>query len=215
MKKLIIIIFCTLLLSLVSFCQYTFIRPDTDTFISTDTTFERQSENWVFTNVIYVDSTISKDKLFQTAKQWFSETFVSSKNVIDNADKDEGVIYGHGAISNINTRYGYVEFCDINFNIEIRAKDGKIKYILNDFKISGVIYPVGYNITSSSVPSQTFNIKLYKNLPEGLNRYSLMGGKREEKYQNIREMSKKLVDNLIQSLKSSLSKESIKEKDKW
>jgi hypothetical protein len=42
-----------------------------------------------------------------------------------------------------------------------------------------------------------------------------MGGKREEKYQQIREMSKKLVNNLIQSLKSSFSKESIKEKDKW
>jgi hypothetical protein len=183
--------------------------------VSPDTTFERQSENWYFTNVINVDSTFSKEKLYQTAKQWFSETFVSSKNVIDNADKDEGVIYGHGTISNIDTRFGYVEFRDINFNIEIRTKDGKIKYILNDFTISGVIYPVGYNITSSSVPTQTFNIKLYENLPEQLNEYYLMGGKREEKYQQIREMSKKLVNNLIQSLKSSFSKESIKEKDKW
>jgi len=95
MKKLMVSIFCTLLFSSVLYCQ--------EMFVSSDTAFEQQSEKWVFSNVIIVDSTIKKNQLYSKVKQWFSESFVSSKNVIDNADKDEGVIYGHAVITTDNS----------------------------------------------------------------------------------------------------------------
>ena len=117
-------------------------------FFSPDTTFERQSLDFRFEAVVIVDTSLTKDKLYQHVKQWFSESFVSSKNVIDNADKDEGVIYGHVVIPMDNSTYGHVKF-----NIEVRCKDGKIKYLLDDFshKDAQVVNVYGYAPNPSAV----------------------------------------------------------------
>lgn len=207
MKKLLFLVICVLLISSISFSQ---------AFISNDTTFERQSENWVFTNVIFVDSTISKDKLFQKAKQWFSETFVSSKNVIDNADKDEGVIYGHATIALTNSLYGFV-----NFNIEIRCKNGKVKYLIKDFmhKDAYIVNALGTNSDYYGRVFSTYSIGslTQKEFPEylGYNKTGRSKKGRDEMWTKIKNNSKITAYNLIQSLKSNLSKESIKEKDRW
>ena len=97
-----------------------------EAFFSPDTTFENQCRAFEFTNVIKVDSTFTKDQLYSKVKQWFAEAFVSSKNVIDNADKDEGIVYGHAIVDAGGSYDGYV-----SFNIEVRCKNGKVKYLLS------------------------------------------------------------------------------------
>ncbi len=204
MKKLLGCLFCTMLFSSVSYCQ--------KMFISSDAVFEQQSEKWVFSNVIIVDSTIKKNQLYSKVKQWFSESFVSSKNVIDNADKDEGVIYGHAVINTDNSTYGYV-----NFNIEIRCKDGRVKYTLRDFTHKDGL---AVNAFGESMPGWgTFDIGplAQKELPEYIDYSNTGRGKngREKLWNEVKNISKISAYNLIQSLKSNLRKESIKEKDSW
>lgn len=204
MKK----IYCSVLFILTSIISY-----GQQTFISPDTSFETQSHAWRFTGVIYIDSAITKDKLFQKSKQWFSETFISSKNVIDNADKDEGVIYGHATITMNNSTYGYV--C---FNIEIRCKDGKVKYLLNDF-----VHKDGQIVNAfGGIPiygGGTFNIGslVQKAVPEriGYNQTGRGEAGREKLWNDVKTTSKITAYNLIQSLKSNISVQTIKEKDTW
>lgn len=190
-------------------------QPDQQNiFITQDTTFERQSQSWIFTNVIYVDSTIKKDKLYQQVKQWFSESFVSSKNVIDNADKDEGVIFGHVTITMKNETYGYVDF-----NIEVRCKNGKVKYILNNFmqKDAYIVNAFGGIPTGANRPQYSIGSLAQKDLPEklGYNQTGRSKKGREEMWRIVKNTSKFTAYNLIQSLKANLNKESIKEKDAW
>ena len=205
MKKLLGCLFCTMLFSSVLYCQ--------EVFVNSDAAFERQSEQWVFTNVITVDSLLTKEQLFQKVKQWFSESFVSSKNVIDNADKDEGVIYGHAIIMiTANSTYGHIDF-----NIEVRCKDGKVKCVLRDFmhREGQVVNAYGEH----RVGFGTFDIGslAQKEVPEwlGYNQTGRSKRGRDKLWNEVKNTSKISAFNLIQSLKSNLKKESIKEKDSW
>lgn len=204
MKKLLGCLFCTMLFSSAPYCQ--------EVFVSSDAAFEQQSKKWIFTNIIVVDSTIKKDQLYSKAKQWFSEAFVSSKNVIDNADKDEGVIYGHAVITTDNSTYGYV-----NFNIEIRCKDGKVKCVLRDFTHKGGLVVNAYGYATAA--SGTFDIGslAQREFPKsiGFNETGRTKRGREKLWNELKNTSKISAYNLIQSLKSNLRKESIKEKDSW
>jgi hypothetical protein len=184
------------------------------TFNTTDSTFNRQCANFVFTNVIYVDSTISKDLIYQKVKQWFSEAFVSSKNVIDNADKEEGVIFGHASISFSNSTYGYV-----GFNIEVRCKNGKVKYLINDFlhKDACVVNAYGSCGSGSYYSLYSIGSLTPDELPEYFT-YKKTGRSksgRDKMWQTIQDDSKINTFNLIQSLKKALDKDAIKEKDNW
>ena len=88
----------------------------------------------VIENIINLDSTYTKDILFNNIQIWFSRVFVSSKAVLDVQDKESGILAGNGSLKFkpkgiANECYaGYIEF-SINFII----KDGRFKYILRDF----------------------------------------------------------------------------------
>jgi len=207
MKNLMFSVFFIVFFCILSFSQ--------DAFISRDTLFESQSKNWVFTDVIKIDSTISKDQIYQKAKQWFSEAFVSSKNVIDNADKDDGVIFGHVTVSFENSMYGYV-----NFNIEVRCKQGKVKYLLKDFmhKDAYQVNAYGENYYKGRIfPQYSIGPLTQSQMPEslGFNATGRTKSGREKMWNTIRNQSKLTAYTLIQSLKTNLSKESIKAKDSW
>jgi len=188
------------------------IEKNTAPFISNDSTFNKQCESFVFTNVIYVDSSISKDFLYQKVKQWFSEAFVSSKNVIDNADKDEGVIFGHATITFNNSTYGYV-----NFNIEVRCKNGKAKYLINSFMHKDACCVNAYGYCPNLSNQYSIGSLSQNELPEYLsyNKTGRSKSGRDKMWQSIKDESKATVYNLIQSLKKSLDKDAMKAKDSW
>lgn len=84
--------------------------------------------NIFYTEVVTVDPSLTRDKLFDNAKKWFAETFVSGKDVIQSEDKASGLIIGKGAISashTYNAKNGRVWFL-----LKIDLKDGKYKYTL-------------------------------------------------------------------------------------
>ena len=87
-----------------------------------------------YTEVIQVDS-VSKNELFYRAKNWFVNAFKSSKNVIQNENKENGEIIGKATmkyypdyfVGSDNTK-GY-----INYTIKIFVKEGRYKYEFTDF----------------------------------------------------------------------------------
>lgn len=179
-----------------------------DVFISEDSIFESQVNKWYFSNIIYVDSSISKQILFQKTRQWFSESFVSAKAVIDNADKEEGVIFGKSQII-LNDLDGYV-----SFNIEIRCKDGRVKYILSNFyhKDAWILSALGSRATGLGSGQISFGPLTQVESPYG---YGKSGRNRDKFWPSVKNKTKFEIYSLIQGFTQSLKKTSIDEKDNW
>ena len=168
-----------------------------------------QTHSWYFTDVIGLDSTITKEVLFRKSRQWFSTTFVSGKNVIDNADPDEGVIYGRGSFE-LAAGDG-----SIDFNIELRCKDGKLKYTLSNFNHKGA-YPV--NIFGSHIMDGSYGGGSHDfgplNQTEKLGAIKL-GGRSNARWEEIKEDAHNRTVSLIMNLRNSMTPEKLKAADDW
>jgi len=176
-------------------------------FISPDTTFERQSLQWVYTGVILTDSTATKDQLYQKSRQWFSEAFESAKSVIDNADKEEGVIYGKATIMLKKDVDGVV-----SFNIEIRCKDGRVKYTMRNFAHKDGYMLNTYGYASKGGEMYSFGPLTPVEPPFG---YGKTGRNSKKFWAEVKDISKATTYVMVLSLKKSLSSESLKKKDSW
>lgn len=83
-----------------------------------------------YTEVIRKDS-ISKNELYNRALSWFANTFKSSKDVIQMQDKESGKIIGKGSFE---CSLGFLfPSLDIKMTIIIMVKDGRYKYVINNF----------------------------------------------------------------------------------
>ncbi|MBF0171159.1 MAG: DUF4468 domain-containing protein [Nitrospinae bacterium] len=80
-----------------------------------------------FSHVTVEDVDISKGEIYIAAMDWMTETFRSSKSVIEFEDKEAGVIVGKG-----NADFGYkfvfgTTDANAKFKIKIEAKDGRYR----------------------------------------------------------------------------------------
>jgi cation transport regulator ChaB len=96
----------------------------------------------------------TKNQLFQSAKNFLLEAFVSAKAVIETEDKEDGVLNCkaiHPVVLKLNFMYnGY--FND-EMIIQINCKDGKYRYRFYDFRLS----PIGFvGDTPNRWPSATY-----------------------------------------------------------
>ena len=82
----------------------------------------------IYQGVVNVNG-LSKNDLLNNCKQWFVDYFKSSKDVIQNEDRDQGRVIGKGFATISTTLYwgmrGY--FYD-NMTIQIDCKDNKYRY---------------------------------------------------------------------------------------
>lgn len=90
-----------------------------------------------YSEVVAMKDSVSKNELFGRAKTCFVNLFKNSNKVIQNEDKENGIIIGKG-----NQRF-YVKFMGMNsdaglmeFTLTIATKDGKYKYVITDFYLS-------------------------------------------------------------------------------
>ena len=88
MRKLIIIL---LLCSNTCFCQQVKLPVDSVT------------GNVAYTDVVKADSTLSANELYKRAHAWFTETYKSSKEVIQNADNETHTISGKAIMPGLKT----------------------------------------------------------------------------------------------------------------
>lgn len=105
----------------------------------------------VFENVIEIPNK-SKMDLYNNAKQWFVDYFRSSKDVIQNEDKDQGRIIGKGIIF-IKLKALVTQTYDDKITIQIDCKDGKYRYRIYD--MIGTV-PAQYNSLVGHISASDF-----------------------------------------------------------
>lgn len=109
-----------------------------------------------YTGVVEIPGA-SRDQLFTRARQWFNETFASSKEVLQIADKETGELAGKGFMRVIAVyKYMGTHRASVisDFVCNVWVKDGKYKYELSDFdaayeKLDGG-KSIGFGILTSS-----------------------------------------------------------------
>ncbi len=87
-----------------------------------------------FSEVIPVEGA-SKEELFIRARAWFAESFTDSKSVLQINDKESGELVGKalfgytsGVFMGSGARQGHIKY-----TIKILVKDGRYKYVIEDF----------------------------------------------------------------------------------
>ena len=111
-----------------------------------------------YNEVVTVNNSTSKDELFSRAKSCFAYLFKSSKSVIQNEDKDSGIIIGKGNIKAYAKALGIdFEGGFVNFTITIACKDGRYKYVITNFfhEGTGSKMPSGGNLENEIVRTWT------------------------------------------------------------
>lgn len=83
-----------------------------------------------FTNILPAPGK-SKDELFITLNNWFVSSFNSGKDVIQMADKEQGVIIAKGYLSGVGSRMGFMKSVVVGEYVIIRLdiKDEKVRVI--------------------------------------------------------------------------------------
>lgn len=83
-----------------------------------------------FSNIIKTDSLIKRDRLYSLGLEWFATAYHNARYVLQDQDKDAGVIIGKGQfdylVGGTNTQY-------VNYMVKLSFKDGKIKYEITNF----------------------------------------------------------------------------------
>ncbi|MBK9293582.1 MAG: DUF4468 domain-containing protein [Oligoflexia bacterium] len=67
---------------------------------------------------------LKKDQIYEKARQWFSESFVSGKEVVDYGNKEEGTIIGNGEAK---TGMAFIVEQWVKFRLRVDIKDGRYK----------------------------------------------------------------------------------------
>ena len=139
-----------------------------------------------YSEVIEVNPDVKKEKLFEAVRKWFSETYVSSKAVLEISDKETGEISGKGAMT-VFYKMPIVVGRDVNitYSISVWVKDGKYKYEIKN--IFGRYYTVDNSYT-------TFEINNYK---------AKSNQRNEQEFKTVVN-SKVLI--LIENLKNSITR---------
>lgn len=95
----------------------------------------KAGDKLTFTEVINVDSTRTKNELFDAARTWYNVSFKDSKEVLQIIDKETGELSGKGIIiynSNIYVGSAITKGY-ISYTTSIFVKDGKYKYEFSNF----------------------------------------------------------------------------------
>jgi hypothetical protein len=92
-----------------------------------------------YTDVVRIDSTIGKDRIYAAVRSWFTSTFKDGSEVLQVQDKEAGELVGKGNINIPSKRFGYtaIGVGIVWFKISVFAKDGRYRYSITDFKHEG------------------------------------------------------------------------------
>lgn len=99
----------------------------------------------VYTEVVNIDSTKTKNELYSKAREWFAKTYNSSIKVIQMDDKEDCKIIGK-ALFQVYHKAMKKDYPsgNINYTISIFAKDGRYKYEITGLYHTGSGNTPGY-----------------------------------------------------------------------
>ena len=92
-----------------------------------------------FTEVLQVEG-VPAAELYSRAKAWGAVAYRSMKDVEQLDDKDAGRLILKGMFTarlGSNSAWGFGTDVDVNHTLTIEVKDGRYRYLLTDFSISG------------------------------------------------------------------------------
>ncbi|HQO32347.1 MAG TPA: DUF4468 domain-containing protein [Chitinophagales bacterium] len=162
-----------------------------------------QGNPLVYTEVVKVDSTITKNVLFERARAWLNDNFRDYKEVSQIQDKESGELSVGGILF---THYLKNTFgqplpnypCYVRFKLSIMVKDGRYKYKFSDFTDECI------SSGSSSSPRIITDSIVYKEKGFG---HKIIN----DMWIDVKTRTSKEVDLMISSLKSEMEKETTTE----
>jgi hypothetical protein len=152
-----------------------------------------------FEEVVKVDSTITKEELYNRARSWLAKTYKSEKDVMSIEDKSSGELTGNGALRYDSQSLYFAADCArgyITYKINIYFKDGRYKYNLHSFRHEGTRCPGGA-ITSYGILTESEK--------------PTRGPKRG--WTEIKELTRRDISKTIESLKEEMNKKYEASKD--
>ena len=151
----------------------------------------------LFQEVNNLDS-LSKEKIYIKANEWFIKTFNDATSVIELNDKDEGVIMGKGK-SGITVSGGFLTYnLYLDFTIKIEIQDYKYRTTFSELYYEEK-YDAKYNTSPSKIPAEDIIS------PQNID------GKNPKLRQSYKTETLKIINALNINLKNYLNKK----EDKW
>lgn len=98
------------------------------------------SQELKYEEVVKVDSTLTKEEIFNRARHWIGKSFNDEKYVISTEDRTSGEISGNGVLNYSPSKMYYgARFTKgiVSFKINIFIKDGRYKYVVDSFRHEG------------------------------------------------------------------------------
>ncbi|KUJ53994.1 DUF4468 domain-containing protein [Chryseobacterium aquaticum] len=155
------------------------------------------SQELQFEEVVKVDSTATKDELFNRARTWFGKTYNNEKFVISTEDRVNGEISGNGSMT---YRTGKLYFGvgavigDVNYKVNIFVKDGRYKYLFHSFRHEGTDVGGGSAISYGLLTNSSDAPKPSR------------GGANNKAWNDIKEQTAIKIKKTIESLKEAMNK---------
>lgn len=148
-----------------------------------------------YSEIVSVDSSVTKNDLFIAARKWFANTYKSANDVIQMQDKEAGEIIGKGIVKTIyKIPLNPSVVVSVYHTVSITVKDGRYKYEITD--LTGRYYSPGSSIGTSYIPGSN-NEFVYDNTIAKFNK------------KNTAQMNKDVnmkIRAIIKSLKEAMSK---------
>ncbi|MFH1001137.1 MAG: DUF4468 domain-containing protein [Bacteroidota bacterium] len=87
----------------------------------------------LFEKIIKTDS-LDKEDLYSVIYEWFASSYNSSNDIIQMADKENGIIIGQGKIKYVPIKYGYICYSGyIDYTVRVDIKDKRYRIVLSNF----------------------------------------------------------------------------------
>ncbi|MCY0967892.1 DUF4468 domain-containing protein [Chryseobacterium wangxinyae] len=154
------------------------------------------SQDFQFEEVVKVDSTVTKDELFNRARTWFGKTYNNEKFVIATEDRQNGELSGNGSM---NYKTGKLYFGvgavmgDVDYKINIFVKDGRYKYLFHSFRHEGTNVGGGTAISYGLLTDSSEAPKPSR------------GGANNKAWNDIKDQSTLNIKKTIESLKEAMN----------
>ena len=165
----------------------------------------KQDDNgFVFVDSVIQVEGVSKDELYNRAKEWVATVFNSAPDVLklDNKEGGKMIVKGLTDIYSVYSLYTSKSKCF--FTIKIFCKESRFKVIVTDFVLQN--YPDEYNYNPKRVPYDKFLVNPYEE--DGLTP--------NEHIARVKESMIELADENIISLEKFMQKSaSIQDEDDW
>lgn len=151
------------------------------------------SQELKYEEVVKVDSTITKEELYNRARSWYAATYKSEKDVMSIDDKVLGEISGNGAIWYESQKFYAGVLCAkgyVRYKINIYVKDGRYKYNFHSFVHEGTRCPGGGGLVSFGLLTLDKEHKTESN----------------KGWREVKELVNTRMMNLIKSLEEAMNK---------